>query len=107
MKRKTCPEQSRRIILGLFVLGMFVLLALNVRVGYAEPSAAPRTVGYEISWYTIDGGGAQDLTGGTYSLSGTIGQYDVGSQSGGTYQLNGGYWVDVFGYRLYLPVILK
>ena len=107
MKRKTCPEQGRRIILGLVALGVFTLLALNVRVGYAEPSAAPRTTGYEISWYTIDGGGAQNLTGGSYSFSGTIGQYDAGSQSGGSYTLNGGYWVDLFGYRLNLPLILR
>jgi hypothetical protein len=106
MKRKTCPEQGRRIILGLFVVA-FLILALNVRVGYAAPSATPRTTGYEISWYTIDGGGAQNLTGGSYSLSGTIGQYDAGSQSGGSYTLNGGYWVELFGYRLNLPLILR
>lgn len=99
---------NRKLILGLLALAVLVFLALNVRVGYAEPSAAPRVVGYEISWYTIDGGGAQELSGGSYTLSGTIGQFDAGSQSGGAYQLNGGYWVDVFGYRrLYLPVILK
>ena len=98
---------KRKTFLGLIFVGVFVLLALNVRVGYAEPSSAPRTTGYEISWYTIDGGGGQNLSGGSYSLSGTIGQSDAGSQSGGAYQLNGGYWVDLFGYRLNLPVILK
>jgi hypothetical protein len=98
---------KRKRILGLVALGVFVLLALNVRVGYAEPSAAPRTTGYEISWYTIDDGGAQNLAGGSYSLSGTTGQFDAGSQSGGTYQLNGGYWVDLFGYRLNLPIIMR
>ena len=98
---------NRKLILGLIVLVVFVFLALNLRVGYAEPNAAPRTVGYEISWYTIDGGGAQNLTGGTYSLSGTIGQFDAGSQSGGSYMLNGGFWVDLFGYRLNLPLILR
>lgn len=97
---------KRKLILGLFVVA-FVFLALNVRVGYAEPSAAPRNVGYEISWYTIDGGGAQNLSGGSYTLSGTIGQFDAGSQSGGSYTLNGGYWVDLFGYRLNLPLILR
>lgn len=97
---------NHKIILGLVVVAS-VLLALNVRVGYAESSAAPRPVGYEISWYTIDGGGVQNLIGGTYSLSGTIGQFDAGAQSGGSYTLNGGYWVEVFGYRLYLPLILK
>jgi hypothetical protein len=100
------PPLKRFAIIAAVALAL--ILALNVRVGYAETtSAAPRTVGYEISWYTIDGGGAQDLSGGSYTLSGTIGQPDAGSQSGGAYQLNGGYWVDVFGYRLYLPIILK
>jgi hypothetical protein len=98
---------KRKRILGLVVLAVFVLLALNVRVGYAEPSSAPRTTGYEISWYTIDGGGAQNLSGGSYTLSGAIGQYDAGSQSGGSYVLNGGYWVELFGYRLNLPLILR
>lgn len=98
---------KRKLILGLAALVVFVFLALNVRVGYAEPSVAPRTVGYEISWYTIDGGGAQDLVGGSYMLSGTIGQNDAGTQSGGSYTLNGGYWVELFGYRLYLPLILR
>ena len=90
-------------LLTILTLALLVgFLALNVRVGYA----APRN-GYEIAWYTIDGGGAQDLTGGTYTLSGTVGQYDAGSQSGGSYALNGGYWVELFGYRLYLPLILR
>jgi hypothetical protein len=98
---------KRKLILGLITLSVLILLALNVRVGYAEPSAAPRTTGYEISWYTIDGGGAQNLSGGSYTLSGTIGQPDAGSQSGGSYTLNGGFWVDLFGYRLNLPLILR
>ena len=98
---------KRKKILGLIAVGVFAFLALNVRVGYAEPSSAPRTGGYEIAWNTIDGGGAQDLTGGTYTLSGTIGQFDAGAQSGGSYTLNGGYWVELFGYRLYLPLILR
>ena len=98
---------KHKLILGLVALTVIAFLALNVRVGYAEPSAAPRTTGYEISWYTIDGGGAQNLIGGSYTLSGTIGQPDAGSQSGGSYTLNGGFWVDLFGYRLNLPLILR
>ncbi len=85
----------------------FVLLAVNVRVGYAEPSVAPRTTGYSIDWYTIDGGGAQNLSGGSYTLNGTIGQFDAGSQSGEAYALKGGYWVELFGYRLNLPLIMR
>ena len=90
-------------LLTILTLALFVAFrALNVRVGYAAPRS-----GYEISWYTIDGGGAQDLSGGTYTLSGTVGQFDAGSQSGGSYALAGGYWVELFGYRLSLPLILR
>ncbi len=100
MKRKTFLT-----VLPLVLLVAF--LALNIRVGYAEPSAAPRATGYEIPWYSVDSGGAMNLTGGSYTLSGTIGQFDAGLQNGGAYNLNGGFWVDLFGYRLYLPLVLK
>jgi hypothetical protein len=33
---------------------------------------------YTINWHTVDGGGAMNVTGGTYTLSGTIGQPDAG-----------------------------
>jgi len=99
---------KRKIILGLIALTVLGFFALNARVSYAEPSAAPRVAGYTIDWYTIDGGGAQNLTGGTYSLSGTIGQADAGSQSGGTYTLNGGFWNGLDALlKLYLPLIIK
>ncbi len=107
MKHIKCFFTLRVSVLSLSLLIALTVLALNVHVGYAEPNAAPRTTGYEISWYTIDGGGAQNLTGGTYSLSGTIGQFDAGTQSGGTYALKGGYWVELFGYRLELPLIMR
>jgi hypothetical protein len=46
---------------------------------------------YSIDWFTIDGGGGTS-TGGTYSVSGTIGQPDAGRMSGGNYTLDGGFW---------------
>ena len=46
---------------------------------------------YAIDWYTIDGGGGTS-SGGTYTLSGTIGQPDAGTLSGGNYTLQGGFW---------------
>jgi hypothetical protein len=46
---------------------------------------------YSIDWYTIDGGGGTS-TGGTYSVSGTIGQPDAGAMSGDSYTLQGGFW---------------
>lgn len=98
---------KRIIVPSLVLLVALVFLAFNVRTGYAESTAAPRVTGYEISWYTVDSGGAMNLTEGTYTISGTIGQFDAGKQSGGTYTLNGGFWVELFGFRVYLPLILK
>ena len=47
---------------------------------------------YSIDWSTIDGGGGTS-TGGTYSVSGTIGQPDAsGAMSGGNYSVTGGFW---------------
>jgi hypothetical protein len=48
---------------------------------------------YSIDWYTVGGGGAMNVTGGAYTLSGTIGQPDAGpTMSGGNYSLEGGFW---------------
>ena len=46
---------------------------------------------YELSWYTIDGGGGTS-SGGSYELTGTIGQPDAAWSSGGDYELLGGFW---------------
>jgi hypothetical protein len=55
---------------------------------------------YTIDWCTIDGGGG-DTFGGTFTLSGTIGQPDAGVHAGGTFQVSGGYWVDLGGSACY------
>jgi uncharacterized repeat protein (TIGR01451 family) len=47
----------------------------------------------DITWYTVDGGGATFSTGGTYSLGGTIGQPDAsGPLAGGNFSVIGGFW---------------
>ena len=47
---------------------------------------------YSIDWYKIAGGGGTS-TGGTYQVSGTIGQHDAGgAMTGGNYSLTGGFW---------------
>jgi len=47
---------------------------------------------YTIDWYKIAGGGGTS-TGGTYQVSGTIGQPDAsGAMTGGSYTLTGGFW---------------
>jgi hypothetical protein len=51
---------------------------------------------YTITKSTIDGGGGTSA-GGSYSLTGTVGQADASLQSlsGGPYQLTGGFWSKV------------
>jgi hypothetical protein len=46
---------------------------------------------YKIVWSTIDGGGGQS-SGGSYKLSGTIGQPDAAVTNGGKYELLSGFW---------------
>ncbi len=46
---------------------------------------------YSIDWFSIDGGGGAS-TGGIYSVSGTVGQPDAGTMSGGPFALHGGFW---------------
>jgi hypothetical protein len=61
-------------------LGLIVSAAFSAR---AQP--------YDLAWWTIDGGGGTS-SGGTYSVTGTIGQPDAGVLSGGNYTLEGGFW---------------
>lgn len=65
--------------------------------------------GYDLSWWTVDGGGGT-ASGGSYTLVGTIGQPDAGILTGGGYTLGGGFWgggVVAAGYKVYLPLILR
>ena len=64
-----------------FVAAIALLIGINI----------VRAQNYAIDWFTIDGGGGTS-TGGVYSVSGTIGQPDAGTMSGGSYSLVGGFW---------------
>ena len=47
---------------------------------------------YSVDWYKIAGGGGTS-TGGTFTVSGTIGQHDAGvPMAGGKFSLTGGFW---------------
>jgi hypothetical protein len=67
--------------------------------------------GYNLSWWTVDGGGRMRSIEDGYSLSGTIGQPDAGLLASGDYSLGGGFWAPgvVTGemHRVYLPVVLR
>lgn len=72
--------------------GMTVLFILTL-------AAAPLSVNagndWSVDWYSIDGGGTLQASGGNWSLAGTIGQADAtpaNALSGGSFQLTGGFW---------------
>lgn len=61
----------------------WVVLAMFASIATAQP--------YSIGRYLFDSGGGRS-SGGSFSLSGTLGQPIVGSMSGGTFALIGGFW---------------
>jgi hypothetical protein len=67
------------------IVGLILMvLALAFSSAYAQQ--------YSINWFKVAGGGGTS-TGGTYTVSGTIGQHDAGGpMTGGNYSLTGGFW---------------
>ncbi len=61
------------------------------RAGSADRDAAAAGGDFDLSWYTVDGGGGTS-SGGDFVLRGTIGQPDAGDLSGGDFTLRGGFW---------------
>jgi len=85
------------------LLLLAALLSLLASVARAQSGG-----GYDLSWSTVDGGGATWSEGGGYSLGGTIGQPDAGVLSGGGYTLAGGFWGGAAArYGVYLPLVLR
>ncbi len=82
-----------------------ILLCLALAVGAFAQSGG----GYDLTWNTVDGGGATWSEGGGYLLGGTAGQPDAGALSGGAYTLNGGFWSGALGAlnRVYLPLVVR
>ncbi len=66
-------------------------LALSAPLAHAQ---------FQIDWYTIDGGGGTS-SGGSFSLTGTIGQPDAAANSGGSFQCGGGFWGATAGVSCY------
>jgi hypothetical protein len=89
----------RRPAVRIFVIVSVALLLLA--------SVALANGGYEIPWFTVDGGGGES-TGGGLMLAGTVGQMDAGVLSGGTYTLAGGFWPGAgANFLRFLPIVMK
>ena len=87
-----------------------VFLALMTLLLLVSVAQAQSGNDYDLSWWTVDGGGTTSSTGGGYTLGGTAGQPDVGAPlSVGDYTLIGGFWRGgvTLGQRIYLPLVLR
>ena len=96
-----CPMKKQIILIVVPLVAMLLVIGVAL---------AAVTAGYDLSWWTADGGGGTS-SGGNYSLSGTIGQPDAGPVlSGPGYQLSGGFWPGSGGGAekiIYLPLVVR
>jgi hypothetical protein len=98
----------KRVIVALGLLTLALLIAVT--------AVAQTGDGFDLSWWTVDGGGGTSR-GGTsggadYSLSGTAGQADAATLSGGGYTLVGGFWGGSAGapaleHDIFIPLVRR
>ena len=94
-------HRERYIIPTILVVAIAVLLLATVVQAQSGGE-------YDLSWWTVDGGGTTYSTGGDYVLGGTTGQPDAAVWSGGDYVLAGGFWGGgAVEFRVYLPLVLR
>ncbi len=85
---------------------MAICLAVGSLAAYAQTGG-----GYDLTWWTVDGGGETGVSGGNYTVLSTAGQPDAEAPiSGGNYTLLSGFWpgeplAPVGG--VFLPLIMK
>jgi hypothetical protein len=63
----------------------------RVELADGRSLASALGIGFDLSWWTIDGGGGA-ISGGGYTLDGTLGQPDASAMKGGGFALGGGFW---------------
>ncbi len=87
---------------------LIILCVLLLLSGMTTLAVA--ATGYNLSWWTVDGGGGA-LSGSGYHLSGTIGQPEAAPVMSATgYRLAGGFWggalTGALQREMYLPLLM-
>jgi hypothetical protein len=74
-------------------IGIRIATGMGVAFLAASALAGAAVLGpaYDVSWYSVDGGGGTSAGGG-FTLAGAIGQPDAGTASGGDFVLVGGFF---------------
>ncbi len=89
-----------------------VLTALLTFCLFTGGVLAQTSNSYNLTWSTVDGGGALTSTGGAYTLSSSIGQPDAGMLANDQYSIVGGFWAQssvnpLPQVSVYLPLVQK
>jgi biotin transporter BioY len=94
------------------ILAGVALLFLWGTLKLTSVTLAQSSDGYDLTWFTVDGGGGESSNGG-YTLTGIVGQPDAGVLTDGGYTLIGGFWSSggpaggSEANRIYLPLVLR
>lgn len=97
---------------------MFLLFGLALLANFPTKARAEEGSSFALTTLAMGSpaqviaGGGGSSSGGSFALSGTIGQSGVGLSSGGVYTLNAGFWHGIGGltsgfFSLYLPVVIR
>ncbi len=91
----------KRTLFSLLLIGAFVLVLAS------SVLASPQQ--YSLDWWTVDAGGGVSQ-GGSFRLSGAVGQPDAGALYGGSYNLYGGFWTGASAdqqFKIMLPLVIR
>ena len=81
MPRAPSRTIASRVVAAVFVGALLTLATVSAQTGG----------GYDLSWWSSEGGGVSQSSG--YTLAGSIGQPDASApMTGGGYALTGGFW---------------
>jgi hypothetical protein len=96
-------KMKRLTLITCIIVVAALVLVVGVTAALAQSGG-----GYDLTWFTVDGGGGESVAS-PYVLNGTIGQPDAGASKGGSYTLEGGFWGGQLytGMSIYLPIILR
>jgi len=90
---------------------LILMLLTFVLIGAQWTVPALAQSGYDLDWWTVDGGGVSAPSGTGYTLGGTVGQPDAATWQGTDgYILSGGFWMRreaAATYAIYLPIIVR
>ena len=101
--------KTRKHLFRLTLIVVFLPLAITPALGPVTPAIAQSGEEYQLTWFTLGGGGGMSSPDGAYALSATAGEPATGGMNNGDFSLESGFWggaLDLLNY-LYLPAIQK